>query len=98
MREQKGTPETSKIENTLKRGKWNPQRRQMLSRLKKRNTIRREAAGNAEFPSMRTLGESTDWAGTKGECVAGKGTSMGHWLSNTQEGKSCENVVLPANN
>lgn len=42
--------------------------------------------------------ESTDWAGTKGQCVAGKGTSMGHWLSNTQEGKSCENGVLPANN
>lgn len=70
----------------------------MLSWIKKRNTIRREAAGNAEFPSMRTLREGTDWAGTKGECVAGKGTSMGHWLSNTQEGKSCENVVLPANN
>lgn len=64
----------------------------MLSRSKKRNTMWRE------FLSMRTVGESTDWAGTKGECVAGKRTSMGHWLSNTQEGKSCENVVLPANN
>lgn len=70
----------------------------MLSRSKKRNTMWREAAGNAEVLSMRRVGESTDWAGTKGECVAGKGTSMGHWLSNTQEGKSCENVVLPANN
>lgn len=64
----------------------------MLSRSKKRNTMWREVL------SMRRVGESTDWAGTKGECVAGKGTSMGHWLSNTQEGKSCENVVLPANN
>lgn len=69
----------------------------MLSRQKKGHTIWREAAGNAGFLSTRTLGEGTDWAGTKGECVAGKGTGMGHCLSNTQEGKSYENVALSAN-
>lgn len=49
-----------------------------------------------QFLSMRTR-DSTDWAGTKGVCVAAKGTGMGHCLSTTQERKSCENAAPSAN-
>lgn len=85
-----------KMENTFKGRKCNPQRGQMLPR--SRRERQRKPSGNTGLLSMRTLGESTDGAGTKGECVAGKETSMGHCLSNTQESKSCENVALSANN
>lgn len=57
------------------------------------NTRREGAAVEAETLSTRTHGEGTDWAGTKGECVASRGTGMGHCLSNPQESKSCENVA-----
>lgn len=57
------------------------------------NTSREGAAVEAETLSTRMRGEGTDWAGTKGECVAARGTGMGHCLSNPQESKSCENVA-----
>lgn len=50
------------------------------------------------IPEHENTGENTDWAGTKGKCVAWKGTGMGHCLSNIQESKSCENVSPSANN
>lgn len=48
-------------------------------------------------PEHENTAGSTNLAGTKGKCVAAKGTGMGHCLSNAQERKSCENVAPSAN-